>query len=94
MLPFTKLRHADHTTKEFTRRAVKLGFPKLRLHDLRATHEILLLDAGVPVHVVPVRCGHDSAVLLRSYAKQTRKADESAVVAIGALSRGILRGQS
>ena len=44
----------------------KLGFPGLRLHDLRGTHETLLLDAGVPVHVVAARCGHDPAVLLRS----------------------------
>lgn len=88
---FTKLRHPDNTTKEFTRRAHKLGFPKLRLHDLRGTHETLLLDGGVPVHVVAARCGHDPAVLLRSYAKRTRKADESAAATIGALARSILR---
>ena len=67
------------------------GFPaKLRLHDLRGTHEILLLDAGVPVHVVAARCGHDPAVLLRSYAKRTRKADSSAAAVIGSISRGVL----
>jgi hypothetical protein len=49
-----------------------------------------LLDAGVPVHVVAARCGHDPAVLLRSYAKRTRKADRSAAGVIGALSRGVL----
>jgi hypothetical protein len=37
-----------------------------------------IADAGVPVHVVAARCGHDPAVLLRSYAKTTRKADTSA----------------
>jgi hypothetical protein len=68
----------------------KLGFPGLRLHDLRGTHETLLLDAGVPVHVVAARCGHDPAVLLRSYAKRTRKADTSAAAVIGTLSRGLL----
>jgi hypothetical protein len=47
-----------------------------------------LLDAGVPVHVVAARCG--PAVLLRSYAKRTRKADRSAAGVIGALSRGVL----
>src|SRR5215813_9203594 len=41
---------------------------KLRFHDLRGSHETALLDAGVPVHVVAQRCGHDPAVLLRSYA--------------------------
>lgn len=89
---FTKLRMPNGVTKEFVRRAKKLGFSTLRFHDLRGTHETLLLDAGVPVHVVAARCGHDPAVLLRSYAKRTRKADTSAAAVIGALSKGVLRG--
>jgi integrase len=87
---FTKLRNPDNTTKEFIRKARKLGFPGLRFHDLRGTHETLLLDAGVAVHVVAARCGHDPAVLLRSYAKRTTKADTSAAAIIGALSKGVL----
>jgi integrase len=78
-------------TKEFARKAAKLGFPSLRFHDLRVTHETLLLDAGVPVHVVAARAGHDAAVMLRVYAKRTRKADTSAAAVIGGLSRGVLR---
>jgi len=74
----TSLRTPGNVTKEFIRRARLLGFPELRLHDLRGTHETLLLDAGVPVHVVAARCGHDPAVLLRSYAKHSKKADTSA----------------
>ncbi len=85
-----KPRNPRNSTKEFKRKAGKLGFPKLRLHDLRGTHETLLLDAGVPVHVVAARCGHDPAVLLRSYAKRTRKADTSAAAVIAGLSRGTL----
>jgi integrase len=54
--------------------------------------ETSLLDAGVPVHVVAARCGHDPAVLLRSYAKRTTKADSGAAAAIGALSKSILMG--
>jgi integrase len=87
---FTSLRNPDNMTKEFTRKARKLGFPGLRFHDLRGTHETLLLDAGVPVHVVAARCGHDPAVLLRVYAKRTRKADTSAAAAIGALAKAVL----
>jgi integrase len=87
---FTKLRSPDSVTKQFVRKAQKLGFPGLRFHDLRGTHETLLLDSGIPVHVVAARCGHDPAVLLRSYAKRTRKADTSAAAAIGALARGVL----
>jgi integrase len=87
---FTKLRDPDNTTKEFMRKANKLGFPRLRLHDLRGTHETLLLDSGVGVHVVAARCGHDPAVMLRNYAKRTKKADTSAAAVIGALSKGVL----
>jgi hypothetical protein len=43
------------------------------------------------VHVVAARCGHDPAVLLRSYAKRTRKADTNAAAVISALSAGSLR---
>jgi integrase len=86
----TKLRNPRNTTKEFVRKATGLGFKGLRFHDLRGTHETLLLDAGVPVHVVAARCGHDAAVLLRSYAKRTRKADVSAADAISVLSKGAL----
>jgi integrase len=56
---FTRPRHPQAITGEFVKRARKIGFPKLRFHDLRGTHETLLLDAGVPVHVVAARCGHD-----------------------------------
>jgi integrase len=74
---FTLARPRDprNTSKEFKLKTVKLGFPGLRLHELRGSHETCLLDAGVPVHVVAKRCGHDPAVLLRFYAKRTRKAE-------------------
>jgi hypothetical protein len=52
--------------------------------------ETLLLDAGVPVHVVAARCGHDPAILLRTYARRTRKADTTAADVIGAMSKGML----
>jgi integrase len=86
----TKLRDAHAVTREFCRQARKRGFSKLRFHDLRGSHETILLDNGVPVHVVAARCGHDPAVLLRTYAKRTRKADTSAAAVIGAISGGAL----
>ncbi len=89
---FSKPRDPDNTTKEFKLKAIKLGFRDLRLHELRGSHETCLLDAGVPVHVVAKRCGHDPAVLLRVYAKRTRKADEAAADAIATLSKGVLAG--
>jgi integrase len=84
----TKLRSPQDVSNRFRAVATKLGF-ELRLHDLRGTHETLLLDEGVPVHVVAARCGHDPAVLLRSYAKRTRKADRSAAGVIGSISKGV-----
>lgn len=89
-LSLAKLRNPRVVTRGFIRKARKLGFSELRLHDLRGTHETLLLDAGVPVHVVAARCGHDPAVLLRTYAKRTKKADTSAAAVIGALANGVL----
>ena len=89
-LSFTRPRAPRAVTKGFVRKAGSLGFPRLRLHDLRGTHETLLLDAAVPVHVVAARCGHDPAVLLRTYAKRTKKADTSAAAVIGAMSKGAL----
>jgi integrase len=83
-------RNPRATTKEFVRKATKLGFSGLWLHDPRGPHETCLLDAGVGVHVVAIRCGHDPAVLLRVYAKRTKKADTTAAAAIAALSKGVL----
>jgi hypothetical protein len=41
---------------------------------------------------VAARLGQDPAVLLRTYAKRTKKADTSAAAVIGAMSKGILGG--
>ena len=87
---FTRPRHPNAVSKEFKRKPTRLGFPGLRFHDLRGTHETLLLDQGVPVHVVAARCGHDPAVLLRSYAKRTKKADVSAAAVLGSITRSVL----
>jgi integrase len=88
---FRKPRDPLAVTRGFVRRARKLGFPQLRFHDLRGSHETLLLDQGVGIHVVAGRCGHDPAVLLRSYAKRTKKADTSAAAVIGAISRNLFK---
>ena len=87
---FTKLRNPTAVTKAFLRKAGKLGFKGLRLHDLRGSHETMLLDNGTPIHVVAERCGHDPAVMLRSYAKRTRKADDSAAAIMSQLSKGLM----
>jgi len=86
----TKPRNPNNTSRRIKKVFRRLGFPELRLHDLRGTHETLLLDSGVPLHVVAARGGHDPAVLLKSYAKRTKKADQSAAKEVGALSKGVL----
>jgi integrase len=87
---FTEMREPRSTTKQFVRIATALGFPGLRFHDLRGTHATLLLNAGVPAHVVAERCGHDTAVLWSNYAKMTKSANTSAAEVIGALTKGAL----
>jgi integrase len=83
-----KPREPGTLSSDFPRAARRFGF-NLRFHDLRGTHATMLLDAGVPVHTVAKRLGHSAAVLLQSYAKRTKKADESAAEVIGNLSRGL-----
>jgi integrase len=86
----TALRCPNAVTKLFVLRARKLGFPGLRFHDLRGSHETLLLDKGVPVHVVAERCGHDPAMLLKAYARRTKKSDTSAANIIGTMTKGLM----
>jgi integrase len=88
-IDMTKLRDALAVTRTFVRRAARLGF-KMRFHDIRASHLTILLDRGEPVHVVAARAGHDAGVLLRNYAKWTKKADAKVAQTIGAISKGLL----
>jgi integrase len=78
---------------QFAKRAGKLGFPDFHFHHLRGTHATLLLDRGVPVHIVAERIGDDPAVLLKNYAKRKREqtADTSVSAVISALAAGFLR---
>lgn len=89
-LDLTRARNSLGVTRQFENHARK-QYPGLRFHDLRGSHETMLLDAGKPVHVVAERCGRDSATLLRSYAKRTKGADASAAKVIGELLGGAPR---
>jgi len=88
------LRTKNHHSIEndFRERIAKIGFPGFRIHDLRHTHSTMLLDAGVPVHVVAARIGDDPATLLRIYAKRTRKADKSAADVLAGMAKAMLAG--
>jgi integrase len=89
---FCKPRNPRNFSKEFARKADRLGFGKTRFHDLRGIHTTALLDAGIPVHTVAQRIGDDPAVLLRNYVKRkrSRKADQSVASAIAAFASGFL----
>jgi hypothetical protein len=55
------------------KRADALGFVDFKFHHLRGMPASLLLDKGVPVHIVAERVGDNPAVLLKNYAKRKRK---------------------
>jgi integrase len=62
----------------FTDQATAAGLPRIRLHDARHTAATLLLENGVPVHVVARFLGHDPAITQRVYAHVTATALDAA----------------
>jgi integrase len=71
-------------------RARKLGYAGFTFHMMRHTHSTMLLDKGMPVHQVAARIGDDPAVLLRVYAKLTKKKNTQMSEAVNALGTLIL----
>lgn len=54
------------------------------IHEIRHAHTTHLLDAGVPVHVVQARLGHeDATTTLRVYARLSQASDTTAADALG-----------
>ena len=54
------------------------------IHEMRHAHTTHLLDAGVPVHVVQARLGHeDPQTTLRVYARLAKASDAAAADALG-----------
>lgn len=90
---FTAPRLPHTFSVQFAKCAAKLGLADFHFHHLRGTHATLLLDRGVPVHIVAERIGDDPAVLLKNYAKRKRQqtADTSVSAVIGALAAGFLQ---
>lgn len=86
---FTALRNPRALTKAIREKLRKLGFTKLRFHDLRGTHATALLDAGIPVHTVAERLGHRPELLLKRYARRTRTADEQTAAVLATLARSL-----
>jgi integrase len=86
---FAAIRNDRALTKAIREKFCKLGFRKLRFHDLRATHSTALLDAGVPVHTVAGRMGHRAEILLKAYAKRTRTADDRTAGVLAVLAQSL-----
>jgi integrase len=72
----------NQITKWFKAAVQAAGLPDIRLHDLRHGSVTAGLRAGVPIHVLAARHGHDPAVMLRTYAHVTRDDDQDAADAI------------
>lgn len=89
-LNLSKTRNPCTTSTEAKRHFRRLGFPRLRFHDLRVTHATALLNAGVPIHVAAAGLGHSPAMMLSTYAKWTKGADATAVSVIGEMAKGVL----
>jgi integrase len=85
----TQLRNVNTFSNAVRERMHKLGFEGVRFHDLRASHAVGLLDAGVPVNRVAERLGHSPDVLLRLYAKRTAEVDTSAAPVLTKMARNL-----
>ena len=87
---FARPRDPWGVSKAFRNRAKKLGFAGFTFHNLRHTHSTMLLDKGMPVHQVAARIGDDPAVLLRVYAKLTKRKNSQMSEVVNALGTLIL----
>jgi integrase len=88
---FTKTRIPRDTSKNFRRIARKLGFARMRFHNLRHSHSTILLDAGVPLHRVAARIGDDPATLLRTYAQLTKAKSDKMTDAVNMLGTKLFK---
>ncbi|MFO7172598.1 MAG: tyrosine-type recombinase/integrase [Bacillota bacterium] len=79
----TPLSHWNVTKRDFRAVLEKAGLPRIRFHDLRHTAATLMLDQGVPVHVVSRVLGHASVtVTLQVYAHVLEQKKKEAARAI------------
>jgi integrase len=88
---FTKPRTPRDVSNAFARRAERIGFGRVRMHDLRGTCATLLMDAGQPVSRVAALLGDDPKILLDRYVKRrgSARADEELAAAMADLGAAI-----
>ena len=75
----TKPRDARGLTKEFIRRAVKLGFPGLRFHDLRHQAITELAESGAPDATLMAVAGRLSPEMMEHYSHLRMAAKRAAL---------------
>ena len=76
-------------SKLLGRMTVEVGLPRLTAHGLRHTCATLLLQAGVPVHVVQERLGHKRIeITLGIYAHVLPSMQQDAASKLAALLQG------
>lgn len=75
--------HVNTIIDRFERLVADAGVPRIRFHDLRHTCATLMLQAGVPVHVVARRLGHAKpSMTLNVYAHSVAGDDSFAADAL------------
>ncbi|MBQ4629995.1 MAG: tyrosine-type recombinase/integrase [Clostridia bacterium] len=69
----------DSMTQKWIRFLDSIGFPRIRLHDLRHTNATALIQAGVNPRVVQQRLGHaDVNITINTYTHVLPEMDEEA----------------
>ncbi|HEY3087074.1 MAG TPA: tyrosine-type recombinase/integrase, partial [Jatrophihabitantaceae bacterium] len=82
----------DAVSHRFGRLVARVDVPSLTIHGTRHTSGTVLVSAGVPVHVVAARLGHDPAVLLKTYAHVLPGSDRDAAERVGQAIYGTAGG--
>lgn len=81
--------HPDFFSQSFDRAVVRLGLPRIRLHDLRHTHATLGLSAGIPAKVMSERLGHSTVAFTQDvYMHAIPRMEEAAAEQLGDLIFG------
>jgi len=88
--PQSKLGQPIQTLSEaaFQRLATQAGVKRIKFHGLRHTAATLLLQTGVPPHVVAARLGHSVVMLMQTYAHALPGQQQDAAARLSTLLHG------
>ena len=80
--------HGAEVLKAFKAACRKAKVRERRFHDLRATADTLMAEAGVPEHVRMARLGHSTTRMARHYTAVREVLDREAAAALGRVLEG------